>query len=303
MDEIDEIRAFNRFYTRELGLLSRSYLGSGLGVSEVRVLYELAHGGPSTARELAERLALDEGYLSRVLKGFERRGWIERRAEAGDARRRRIALTEVGSAAMAPLETRSRAEVAARLGKLDADARAALVAGATAMRRALGDPDLTEPPLTFTDLAPGDAGWIISRHGALYAQDEGYDQSFEGLVAGIVAEFIRTRDPARERAWIARAGDERIGCIFCVRESDDVARLRLFLLEPAARGRGVGRQMLDLCLSFARQAGYTRIVLWTHESHRAACALYAAAGFQMTSESPAVAFGQSVVDQTWERAL
>lgn len=302
MDETDEIRAFNRFYTRELGLLSRSYLGSGLGIGEVRVLYDLAHGGPWTARELAERLALDEGYLSRVLKGFERRGWIERRADAGDARRRRIALTRDGMAAMAPLEERSRIEVGARLAKLDPEARAALVAGAVAMRRALGDPDLQEP-LTFSDLAPGDAGWIIARHGALYARDEGYDQSFEGLVAGIVAEFIRTRDPARERAWVARAGQERIGCIFCVRETDEVARLRLFLLEPAARGQGVGRQMLDLCLGFARQAGYARIVLWTHESHRAACALYAAAGFRMVSESPGEAFGQRVIDQTWARDL
>ncbi|WP_347310633.1 bifunctional helix-turn-helix transcriptional regulator/GNAT family N-acetyltransferase [Defluviimonas sp. SAOS-178_SWC] len=303
MDEIDEIRAFNRFYTRELGFLSRSYLGSGLGVGEVRVLYEVAHAAPATARELAERLALDEGYLSRVLKGFERRGWIARHADTGDARRRRITLTAAGGAAMAPLEARSRAEVAARLGKLNADARAGVLAGAVAMRRGLGDPDLPAPPLTFSDLAPGDAGWIISRHGALYAQDEGYDLSFEGLVAGIVAGFIRSRDPARERAWVARSGELRIGCIFCVRESDDVARLRLFLLEPAARGRGAGRKMLDLCLTFARQAGYTRIVLWTHESHRAACALYASAGFRMTSESPGVAFGQAVVDQTWERAL
>lgn len=303
MDEIDEIREFNRFYTRELGLLARSSLGSALGTGEVRVLYELQHGGPWVARDLAQRLALDEGYLSRVLKGFERRGWIERRPDAGDARRRGIALTPAGAAAMAPLEDATRAEIAARLERLDPDARAGLLAGAAAVRRAFGDPDLPEPPLRFTDLAPGDAGWIISRHGALYARDEGYDQTFEALVAGIVADFIRTRDPDRGRAWIARAGQDRLGCIFCVRETDEVAQLRLFLLEPAARGRGLGRRMLDLCLGFAREAGYRRMVLWTHESHRAACALYAAAGFSMTGETPAVAFGQAVVDQTWERDL
>lgn len=303
MDEIDEIREFNRFYTRELGLLGRSYLGSGLGMGEVRVLYELQHGGPWVARDLAQRLALDEGYLSRVLKGFERRGWIERRPDAGDARRRGIALTPAGAAAMAPLEDASRAAIAARLDRLDPDARSGLLAGAAAVRRALGDPDLSDRPLRFTDLAPGDAGWIISRHGALYARDEGYDQSFEALVAGIVADFVRTRNPERERAWIARAGQDRLGCIFCVRETDEVARLRLFLLEPAARGRGLGRRMLDLCLGFAREAGYRRMVLWTHESHRAACALYAAAGFRMTGENPAEAFGKAVVDQTWERDL
>lgn len=303
MDQLDALRAFNRFYTRELGLLGRSYLGSGLGVGEVRVLYELAHGGPWSARGLALRLALDEGYLSRVLKGFERRGWILRHADAGDGRRRGIALTPEGQAAMVPLVDASRHEVAARLAPLTPGARDDLLAGAAAMRSALGDADLAATPVTFHDFGPGDAGWVVARHGQLYARDEGYDIRFEALVAGIVADFIRTRDPLRERVWIARAGDARLGCVFCVRDAGDVARLRLFLLEPAARGRGLGRQMLDQCLTFARDAGYRRIVLWTHASHRAACALYAAAGFHMIDERPAEAFGQPVVDQTWARDL
>lgn len=315
MDEIESIRAFNRFYTRELGLLSRSYLGSGLGVAEVRTLYELAHGTPEgarncgpggtvwVARALAARLALDEGYLSRMLKGFERRGWVSRSAEPGDGRRRAITLSAAGREALAPLEEASRQEIAARLDPLPPGQRAALVAGAAAMRRALGDPDLPPQVVTLDDLGPGDPGWVVSRHGTLYARDEGYDPSFEGLVAGIVAGYLQSRDAARERGWIARAGQERLGSIFCMREDDSTARLRLFLIEPQARGQGLGRRMLAACLDFARSAGYRRMVLWTHESHRAACALYAAAGFSMTSSNPAVAFGKGVVDQTWERDL
>ena len=303
MDQIDALRAFNRLYTRELGFLGRSYLGSGLGVAEVRILYELAHGGVSTARELAGRLGLDEGYLSRTLKGFERRGWLRREPDANDARRRRLSLNDEGRRMMESLETASRDDVGARLERMRDEDRTLLLSGASAMRQALGDAVLSPDKITLDDLAPGDPGWVIARHGALYARDEGYDLRFEGLVAGIVAEFIRTRDPACERVWIARAGGERLGCIFCVRENDGVARLRMFLIEPRARGLGLGRRMLDECLEFAKAAGYRRMVLWTHESHRAACALYAKAGFRMTSSTPAEAFGQSVVDQTWERDL
>jgi DNA-binding MarR family transcriptional regulator/GNAT superfamily N-acetyltransferase len=302
MDQADALRDFNRVYTRELGLLARSYLGSGLGLGEARVLFELTHGGGDSARDIAEKLGLDEGYLSRVLKGFERRGWLERRPGTGDARRRCLCVTEAGRRAIVPLEERSRQAMADRLNGLSDDARTHLFDGARLIRSALGAVSLPGN-VALTDLQPGDAGWVISRHGALYARDEGYDIGFEALVAGIVARFIDTRDPVRERAWIARDGGQRLGCVFCARESDSVARLRLFLLEPAARGRGLGRRMLEECLGFARQAGYARMVLWTHESHRTACALYAAAGFQMTDAQPATAFGQSVVDQTWERAL
>lgn len=298
MDEIEEIRACNRLYTRELGLLGKSYLGSGLGVSEVRVLYELAHGAPAGTRTLAQRLALDEGYVSRVLRGFERRGWLVRSPDAADARRRVLNLTQSGRAAVAPLEEASRREIAARLDRLSPDRRARFLEGVRGIRAALSDH--APPEVEFRDLAPGDAGWVIGRHGALYAAEEGYDASFEALVAEILVGYIRSHDPAGERAWIAWEGGRRIGSVFCVRQSDDTAKLRLFLIEPDGRGRGLGKRMLAMCMDWARERGYARMVLWTHESHRAACALYAAAGWRMVEETSAHAFGQDVVDQIWQ---
>lgn len=303
MDRIDAVRAFNRFYTRELGLLGRSYLGSGLGVTEVRILYELAHGRAPTARALSERLALDEGYLSRVLAGFVRRGWLQRVPDGHDARQRILLTTEAGRVALAPLERASRAQISVRLADLTPERLTKLGQGMTAVRQALCDPDLSEEVLEFADLSPGDPGWVVSRHGALYAQEEGYDTRFEALVARIVADFLETRASGTDMAWIARSGEDRLGCIFCVREDVETARLRLFLVEPCARGRGIGRRLLDEAIAFARAAGYRRMVLWTHESHRAACALYAIAGFRLIASAPAMAFGQAVVDQTWEVAL
>jgi DNA-binding MarR family transcriptional regulator/RimJ/RimL family protein N-acetyltransferase len=298
MDPIDRLRAFNRFYTRRLGLLDRSYLGSGLVLTEVRVLYELAHHPGQTARRLASGLGLDEGYLSRLLKRFGQKGWLARRPDPADARARTLALTEAGLRAFQPLEARSRAEVGAMIAGLPAGGQEALAAAAEAMQAAL---DPGEPVLR--DLRPGDAGWLIGQHGALYARDEGYDVSFEALVAEILAAFLRGHDPARERGWIAEAGGRRLGSIFCVRLSDEVAKLRLFLLVPEVRGRGLGQRLLDTCTDFARAAGYRKMTLWTHESHRAACALYAKNGWQKLSEVPTHSFGQDVVEQEWERGL
>lgn len=297
MDDIDLVRAFNRDWTRAMGLLGRNYLGTGLGVAEVRAVFELAQGKVATARELAATLCLDEGHVSRILGLFERRGWLCRRTDSRDRRRREIDLTEAGRAAIAALEVSSRADVAHRLAGLPEVLRRAILDAARASR------PVTAADIVLHDLGPGDAGWVISRHAELYAQDEGYDRSFEALVAGIVAEFLRTRDPICDRAWIARRGDERLGSIFCVRENEDTARLRLFLLDPRARGIGLGRRMLSACLSHARERGFRRMVLWTHQSHGAACALYASAGFRMTAEASARAFGCDVVDQTWELDL
>ena len=300
MDRIDAVRAFNRLYLRELGLLDRSYLGSGMGVTEVRVLYELSQGGELTARGLAARLAVDEGYLSRILRGFAARGWLAKHTLPQDRRSHLLGLTDAGKAAMAPLEALSRAEVGARMDAMTADAQDRLVASMADIGRCL---DAKPGAAALRRLQPGDAGWVIARHAELYALEEGYDASFEVLVAGILAEFLQGHDPEREAGWIAWQDGLRQGSIFCVRQSDEVAKLRLFLLEPRARGRGLGRQMLDHCLDFARARGYRRIVLWTHASHRAACALYQARGFVMQQESPAQAFGQDVIDQTWAMEL
>lgn len=300
MDRIDRIRAFNRFYTGRLGLLEKSYLDSGLTLSEVRVLYELAAGELCTARALAQALQLDEGYLSRLLKRFAARGWLARRPDPADARQSLLALTPAGTAAFQPLAQRSRSDVGAMLAGLDAAAQEDL-AGALERAQRL----LAEGPgeIVLRDLEPGDPGWVIGRHGALYAREEGYDLSFEALVAEILAGYLTRHDPACERAWIAERDGRRLGCIFCVKVDAETAKLRLFLVEPEARGLGLGKRLLRACMAYAKAKGYRRMVLWTHESHRAACALYAAHGWRMVEQTPTEAFGQKVVDQTWEIAL
>lgn len=291
MDDIAALRSFSRFYTQRLGLLGQSYLGSGLGITEVRVLWELANAPGRTARELAHVLGLDEGYLSRLLKGFERKGWLTRSPVPGDNRRRRIALTAEGAARAAEHDAASRAAVAGFLEDLGEGARRQLIAGLGQVRHALAPPEAVE----LRDLAPGDAGWVIERHGALYARDEGYDASFEALVAEVMADFLRNRDPATDRGWIAWGDGRRLGSIFCVARSPSTAQLRLFFLEPEARGIGLGRQMLDTCLSHARAKNFSELVLWTHASHRAACRLYEAAGFEKLAERPMQEFGQDTV--------
>lgn len=298
MDTIDRIRAFNRFYTRRLGLLDRSYLSSGMTLTEVRVLYELSHHPGQTARALAQGLGLDEGYLSRLLKRFGQHGWLDRATDPADARARTLALTAAGQAAFAPLQARSRDEVGTMVAGLAPGAQGALAAALEEVQALLSGGSLE-----IRGLQPGDAGWILQQHGELYARDEGYDFSFEVLVAEILADFLRQNDPARERAFIAAAGPRRLGSVFCVRVSDEVAKLRLFLVVPQARGLGLGQRLLDECTGFARAAGYRRMVLWTHESHRAACALYARNGWVKRSDTPTRAFGQDVVDQEWDLVL
>lgn len=300
MDAIDRIRAFNRDYTARMGLLSRNYLGSGLSLTEVRVLYELARGAPVTARLLARALDIDEGYLSRVLAGFARKGWITRRVSRSDARRRELRLTAAGRAVCAPLDRKSRADIAQRLASLPPVAvdRAAAALG-TAAQALAGD----LPGIELRDLGIGDAGWLIQQHAELYAREAGFDATFEPLVAEILAGYLRHRDPACERAWVAARGDDRLGSIFCVRQDAETAKLRLFLVVPGARGQGLGKRLLRACIAYARDVGYRRMRLWTHESHRAACALYAVHGFTVTESRPVQAFGTDLVEQTWERAL
>jgi DNA-binding MarR family transcriptional regulator/predicted GNAT family acetyltransferase len=298
MDQIDRIRAFNRLWTRAIGVLGKSYLDSGLGLAETRVLYDLdAAGGGVRARDLAQTLGIDEAQVSRILAGFERRGWLERRP-ADDGRVRLLALTTAGLAEAARMQQASRAAIGAMIEALPPPAREALAAGLDAAAAALG-----APPMTLGPLQPGDAGWVIERHAAAYARDEGYGPEFEALVAEILAGILRSGAPARNRGWIARQGGQRLGSIFVVEETADLARLRLFYIEPSARGTGLAQRMLDEALTFARSAGYRRMTLWTHESHRAAGRIYARNGFTLTSSSPARAFGCDVVDQTWDRDL
>jgi GNAT superfamily N-acetyltransferase len=291
MDAIDRIRDFNRFYTHALGLTGRSYLQSGRTLAEVRLIHEIGSLGPVTARALGQGLGIDEAQLSRMVGRLVREGVVARQAEGRQAQ---LALTPKGRRLLDDFSAQSRAALA---GLIPEGRREVLAVALEAARAALESGDTT-----IRTLQPGDAGWIIGTHGALYARDEGYDQSFEGLVARIMADYLERSDPG-ECAWIAEAGGQRLGTISCMREDDQTARLRLFILVPEARGLGLGQRLHDTCVGFARGRGYQRMVLWTHESHVAACALYARNGWHLVRSAPAMAYGQSVVDQDWEIML
>lgn len=294
----DALRAFNRFYTRQIGLLDQSYLESEMSLTEVRILYEI-HGGKRNAREIAQYLFLDEGYLSRVLARFAKQGLIDRSQSKKDARQTDLALSKTGSVKIAELISRSGAAIEVQISGLTVADRAELVRATDTIERCLSNTALQPPLVQLRDLKIGDLGLIASRHGVLYAQEHGFDETFEILVAGILAEFVQSRILAKERAWVATRGGQVLGSIFCVHVSDEVAKLRLFYLEPTARGLGLGWEMLTACLEFARAAGYRKMVLWTHESHPAACALYQKAGFKMIKATQVHNFGQDLVEQEW----
>lgn len=309
--QVRALRAFNRFYTRRIGVLD-PYLGSAFSLTEVRVLYELAHHGNATASELARRLLLDAGYLSRIVTRFARQGWIARTPSPTDARQQVLALTAAGRAAFEPLQQRSREEAAALLAPLAPTDRAALIAALHQARRLLEDPTAqpaapADASITLRPPRPGDMGWVVEQHGALYAQEYGWNSEFEALVAEIVAGMIRAHDPAWEAGWIAERatpdGPERLGSAFVVRKAEGVAQLRLVLVAPAARGLGLGARLTDTCLAFARAKGYRKMVLWTNANLLAARALYARRGFRLSSREPYRGYGHDLVSETWELDL
>jgi DNA-binding MarR family transcriptional regulator/GNAT superfamily N-acetyltransferase len=295
------VRRFNRFYTSRIGVLH--YLGSDFSLAEVRVLYELAHRvDPPAASELCRDLGVDAGYLSRLLRGFERRALISRTRSEADGRRSHVSLTAAGRAAFAPLGARSRDEIVALLEPLAEPDQRRLVEAMATIEGVLGGADRT-PPFTLRPHRPGDMGWVVHRHGALYAEEFGWDERFEALVATIVAKFIESYDPARERCWIAEKDGERIGSVFLVRCSKTAAQLRLLLVEPTARGLGVGTRLVAECERFARAAGYRTIELWTQSVLLAARRIYEAAGYGLTRKKRHRSFGHDLVGETWEKTL
>ena len=301
--EISAVRAFNRFYTRKLGVLDQQLLKTPFSLSEARVLYELAHRQDPAAKEIGLELGLDPGYLSRIVQKFDDEGLITRKPLASDRRQTRLGLTARGRQAFARLEQTSQDEVAAMLGKLDARERSAVVRAMTSIEHALEPPAQPRAGFLLRSHRPGDIGWVTSRHGAVYAQEYGWDISFEALVAEICAQFIRSYEPAREHCWIAEVGGEPAGSIFLVKASDDVAKLRLLLVEKKARGLGVGRALTEQCIRFARQAGYSSITLWTQSILVAARGIYQRAGFVRVNEEPHHSFGVDLVGETWEMKL
>lgn len=303
MDGAEALRAFNRFWTRRMGLLGPHLPGGSLTLAEARLLYEIARRpSPAAATDLARELGLDAAHVSRVLARFTERGWIRPEPSAEDARRRLLKLTPEGAAVFLPLDEASRAAAEATLATLPSPARARLLACLAEARLLLAPETGGEPVLRPP--RPGDHGWVIARHGALYAEEFGWDSSFEGAVADIVAGILANPDRRREAAWIAEIAGVPVGSIFLVRRDEEVAKLRLLLVEPAARGRGLGARLVATCIAEARALGYRRLTLWTQDVLVAARRIYAAAGFQLVSAEPArPAFGRTLVSETWEMAL
>ncbi len=298
------IRRFNRFYTKQIGALQEGLLDSEFSLAEARVLYELAHGDPDcTATEIGRSLGLDAGYLSRLLRSFEERRLVQRRPSPADARRSNLALTRKGQGAFARLDARARAQVTAWLeGHSPADQHV-LVRAMRSIERVLASDEPRPREVELRAPRPGDMGWVIQRHGELYAEEYGWSEHFEALVAQIVAQFVHEHDPERERCWIACIDGVRVGSIFLVKHSETVGRLRLLLVEPSARGTGVGRTLVDTCLQFARDAGYDTVTLWTNAVLDAARAIYVSRGFRLVREEAHTHFGSEQLGQDWELEL
>jgi len=297
------VRRFNRFYTRQIGLLQDGYLKSPFSLSEVRVLYELAHRERPTATELGRDLGLDAGYLSRILRGFQKRGLLKRVPSEDDGRQSHLSLTQRGQAAFAPLNTRSHEDIGAMLAAVPATEQARLVQAMHAIEGILGAQPEKKVPYLLRPHRPGDMGWVVHRHGALYAQEYGWDERFEALVARIAANFIERYEPKRERCWIAEKDGEIVGSVFLVKHSKTVAQLRLMLVEPKARGLGIGARLVDECVRFARETGYRKITLWTNSVLLAARHIYEKAGFRLVHKERHHSFGHALVGETWDLTL
>ena len=301
--QVARVRAFNRFHTRLVGALDRRILNSPHSLAESRVLFEIAHGCDLTAAALAKGLRLDPAYLSRILAGLASRGLIDKRPSASDGRASTLRLTRAGRAAFDRLDRAASVEAAASLEPLGQAGRAKVAAAMATIMAELSLAPAAEPPIVIRGHAPGDIGWIIHRHGALYAAEYGWDETFEGLVAEIAGRFLKAHDPARERCWVAEREGEILGSVFVVDGGDGVAKLRLLYVEPSARGGGLGRRLVDEALRFAARAGYRKMTLWTNDILVAARRVYEAAGFRLVAAEPHRSFGKALTGETWEKDL
>jgi DNA-binding MarR family transcriptional regulator/GNAT superfamily N-acetyltransferase len=302
---VEAVRRFNRFYTRKIGVLAEAYLQSPFSVAEARVVYEVAHRQPVTASELRKELGLDQGYLSRILRRLQRQRMLSKTVSTDDGRCKLLALTRKGQVAFHRINARSKRDIGTMLDRLGSDEQRRLVDSMATIQSLLGAsperhrvPYILRPPLL-----PGDMGWVVQRHGVLYAEEYGWNEQFEALVARIVADFIEHFDAKRERCWIAERQGENVGSVFIVRESDEVAKLRLLLVEPKARGLGIGKRLVEECIKFARHAGYKSLRLWTNSVLIEARRVYEKAGFLLVAEEPHTSFGKELIGQTWELKL
>ena len=298
---VDRARRFNRFYVRTIGVLGETSPDSRFTAAETRVIQELARREGPTARQVGNALELDPGYLSRILKRLQAQGLVTRTMAEDDRRRHRLALTEAGREAFAGLDRGARDSVAALFAHLPAPALDQLSNGMAEIEALLSPQHPAE--VVLRERRPGDLGWVVERHARLYAEEFGWDSRFETLVARVVAEMTAAPDPARERCWIAERGGQRLGCLFLAREDAETARLRLLLVEPPARGSGIGRRLVEAAVGFARRAGYGEVVLWTHRELHAARRIYAGAGFRKTAEWLQHDFGPVSTGETWRLIL
>ena len=302
-DQIAAVRAFNRFYTRKLGVLDQQLLKSPFSLSEARVLYELAQRDNPAAKEIGIELGLDPGYLSRIIQNFDTNGLITRKPLPSDRRQYRLSLTAKGRQAFARIDRSSHDEVGTMLATLSRGDGRRLIEAMATIERLLGASPASPQPAILRGPRPGDMGWVVQSHGWLYAGEYGFDFAFEGLVAEIAAKFLASFDASRERCWIAEIDGAPVGSVFLVRHTDDVAKLRLLLVDPAGRGQGLGRRLVAECISFAKACGYRKITLWTQSILVAARKIYQEAGFVLVATEPHRSFGQSLIGETWELEL
>jgi DNA-binding MarR family transcriptional regulator/GNAT superfamily N-acetyltransferase len=302
-EKIALVRAFNRFYTRRIGLLREGLLDTPFSLTQARVLFEIAHQPGTRSASLAAELGLDPAYLSRLLASFEQRKLVRRVQSREDRRVNRLQLTAKGRAVFARLDSLSRVQSAEILAGLPAGRQQRLVESMAAIQQVLGTTEQAEPDVTLRTHRPGDIGWVVARHGEIYAQEYGWDDTFEGLVAEIAGKFLTHFDPARERCWIAELNGERAGSVFLVKHTATVAKLRLLLVEPEARGHSIGTKLVEACIAFARESGFRKLTLWTQNNLHAARSIYQRAGFQLVEESPHHSFGHNLVQQIWDLKL
>jgi DNA-binding MarR family transcriptional regulator/N-acetylglutamate synthase-like GNAT family acetyltransferase len=300
---VGAIRQFNRLYTRQIGVLQDGFLQTPYSLAEARVLYELAQRNKATATDVADALSLDHGYLSRILRGFGERGLISKAASPSDRRQSLISLTAKGRMAFAPLDQRSQNDIAAMIGKLTPTDQERIVDAMATIGRLLWEEAAPEVPYVLRPPHAGDMGWIVSRHGALYAKEYGWDEHLEAVCAEIVASFVRNFDPRRERCWIAERNGENVGSVLLVKDTDKAARLRLLLVEPRARGLGIGARLVEECVRFAREVGYRKITLWTHSVLTTARRIYERAGFRLVESWTHEDFGKTLVGENWDLEL
>ncbi|HYB08815.1 MAG TPA: bifunctional helix-turn-helix transcriptional regulator/GNAT family N-acetyltransferase [Alphaproteobacteria bacterium] len=300
---VEAVRRFNRFYTRKIGVLHEGLLQSPFSLAEMRVLYELAHREQPTAGELVRDLGLDPGYMSRILARFAKDGLVEKVLSGTDGRRNLLRLTDEGRRTFAPLNARAREEVGAILTGHSPDEQDRLVAAMATIEGLLGVRPEGDPPYLLRPHRPGDIGWVVALHGTVYAREYGWDDTFEALVAEIGAKFLRNFDLKRERCWIAERNGEKVGSVFLVKQTESSAKLRLLIVDPKARGLGIGGHLVRECIDFAGMAGYRKLTLWTNSVLDAARRIYEAAGFNLVREEPHTSFGHDLVGQYWELKL